>query len=248
MPSISIPLIGAGLVAAGGVASSVIGSNAAQSAANTQAQAAQNASNTQLSIYDQTQANLAPYNQVGQSALSQLASLFGIGTNGSTGTGPTASTAANATSALTNYPGYQFGLQQGTQALDRSAASQGLLLSGGQLKAAQQYGQGYAQQNGWQPYITQLSGLSSLGENAAATAGNQGVQTGANVAQSQLAAGQATASGIVGSANAINGGISTGLNNASLLALLSQNGGSSSGSGLSSLLGGAGYGGFAYTG
>lgn len=233
MPSISLPVLGIGALAAGGVASAVIGGNAATTAAGEQEQAAQAGTDTQLSIFNQTQANLAPYNQVGQSALSQLASLFGLGPGG---TGPTASTAAGATSALTQYPGYQFGLQQGNQALDRSAASQGLLLSGGQLKAAQQYGQGYAQQNAWGPYLSQLSGLSSLGENAAATAGNQGVQTGANVAQSQLAAGQAAAAGTVGSANAITGGISTGLNNAALLAVLGQGGGSAAGAYNSNLL------------
>lgn len=244
MPSISLPtalLVGGGLAAAGGVGSAIIGSNAANSAATAETNAADTATNTQLGIFNQTQANLAPYNQVGQSALSQLASLFGLGAGGS---GPTAATAANATSALTQYPGYQFGLQQGTQALDRSAASQGLLLSGGQLKAAQQYGQGYAQQNAWGPYLSQLSGLSSLGENAAATAGNQGVQTGANVAQSQLAAGQAAASGIVGSSNAITGGISnsisgiqTGLNNSALVGLLGLNGGNAASTYNSNLLG-----------
>lgn len=235
MPSISLPaaIVGGGLIAGGGaIASSLIGSNAAQSAASTQAAAANNATNTQLGIFNQTQQNLAPYNQVGQSALTQLASLFGLSTGGGAGTGPTASTAAGATSALTQYPGYQFGLQQGTQALDRSAASQGLLLSGGQLKAAQQYGQGYATQNAWNPYVSSLTGLSSLGESAASQTGNIGAATGSSVANSQLAAGQANASGIVGSANALTGGLtsslSTGLNSSILgLALQQQGQGSS---------------------
>lgn len=211
MPSISVPtaIIGAGALAGGaGIASSIIGSNAAQSAAQAQVQAAQTASNTQLGIFNQTQQNLAPYNQAGQSALSQLASLFGLGPGG---TGPNASTAATATSALQNYPGYQFGLQQGNVAQQQSAASQGLLLSGAQLQASQQFGQNYAMQNAWNPYVSQLNSLAGLGENAAATTGNIGASTGSSVANSQLAAGQAAASGIVGSANAINGGISSGI-------------------------------------
>src|SRR5208282_6693811 len=103
------------------------------------------------------------------------------------------------TSALTQYPGYQFGLQQGNLAQQQSAASQGLLLSGSQLQAAQTFGQNYAMQNAWNPYVSQLSSLAGLGENAAATTGNIGATTGTSVAQTQLAAGQAAASGTVGS-------------------------------------------------
>ena len=222
MPSISLPaaaLVAGGVGAAGSIGSAVIGSNAAHQAANAQVQAAQIASNTQLGIFNQTQQNLQPYNTAGQSALSQLASLFGLGTGG-----PTNATAANATSALQNYPGYQFGLQQGNLAQQQSAASQGLLLSGQQLQAAQQYGQNYALQNAWNPYVSQLSSLAGLGESAAAQSGTIGANTGSSVANSQLAAGQAAASGIVGSANAINTGIYSGLNNALLGYGLQQGG------------------------
>lgn len=222
-------VVGGGIIAGGAsIASGLIGANAATTAANDQLQAANNATNAQLSIYNQTQQNLAPYNQIGQSALTQLASLFGLGPGG---TGPNAATAANATSALTNYPGYQFGLSQGTKALDASAASQGLLLSGNQLQAAQQYGQNYAMANAWQPYLSQLSGLSSLGENAAATAGNQGAQTGQGIASSDLAAGQAAASGIIGSSNALTSNLTAGVNtglNSGLVALALQQGQGSS--------------------
>ena len=211
MPSISLPaaVLGAGAIGVGGsIASSLIGSNAANNAANAQVQASQTAANTQLGIFNQTQKNLAPYNQVGQSALTQLASLFGLGPGG---TGPNAGTASAATSALTQYPGYQFGLQQGNLAQQQSAASQGLLLSGAQLQASQQFGQNYAMQNAWNPYISQLSQLAGNGQNAGASLGAIGANTGNSVAQTQLAGGQAAASGIVGSANAINGGINTGI-------------------------------------
>jgi hypothetical protein len=202
---------GAGLL--GSIGSAVIGSNAATSAANAQVQAAQIASNTQLGIFNQTQKNLAPYNTAGQSALSQLAALFGLNAGG---TGPSQATAGAATSALQNYPGYQFGLQQGNLAQQQSAASSGLLLSGAQLQASQQFGQNYAMQNAWNPYVSTLQSIGNLGENAAATTGQIGATTGQGVAQTQLAAGQAQASGIVGSANAINTGIYSGLNNALL--------------------------------
>jgi hypothetical protein len=226
MPSISLPgaIIGGGAISAlGGLGSGLIGANAASQASQAQLQAAQLAQQTQLGIFGQTQANLAPYMQAGNSALQQLASLFGLGPGG---TGPNAGTAAAATSALTKYPGYQFGLQQGVSALDASAASQGLLLSGNQLTAAQQYGQNYAMQNAWNPYVSQLNTLAGSGQNAAAGLGAIGANTGSSVANSQLAGGQAAASGIVGSANALtsglSSGLSSGLNSALLAGLLQQ--------------------------
>jgi hypothetical protein len=47
-------------------------------------------------------------------------------------------------SDVTSDPGYQFGLDQGAQALQQSAASRGLLNSGGTLKHLLQYGNDYA--------------------------------------------------------------------------------------------------------
>jgi hypothetical protein len=45
---------------------------------------------------------------------------------------------------LTQDPGYQFRLQEGQQAIDRSLGARGNLFSGQALKAAQEYGQGLA--------------------------------------------------------------------------------------------------------
>lgn len=47
-------------------------------------------------------------------------------------------------SSIISNPGYQFRLNQGSQALDRSAAAKGKLFSGGAQAAQQQYGQDYA--------------------------------------------------------------------------------------------------------
>lgn len=193
MPSISIPtLISAGTSIGG----ALISSSGANSAAQTQANAANQAAQTQLHMYDQTRSDLQPFMSTGGSAMSQLANLFGFGPGG-TGV-PNASAA---TAALTQFPGYQFGQQQGIQALDRSAASQGMVLSGAQLKAAQQFGQNYGMQQAWQPYVSTLQSFANLGENAAAGLGNTGVSAGNSIAASQLAAGQATASGQAANAN-----------------------------------------------
>jgi hypothetical protein len=56
-------------------------------------------------------------------------------------------TGSNPQSALENTPGYQFSLQQGLQAVQRSAAARGTLLTGGTLQRLQQVGSGLASQN-----------------------------------------------------------------------------------------------------
>lgn len=65
-------------------------------------------------------------------------------------------------------PSYQWRFNQGQQALDRSAASRGMLLSGSQVKAAQEYGGNAASQE----YGAQFSRLAGLANNAQNAAGN----------------------------------------------------------------------------
>lgn len=197
---------GAAIGAVGALGSAAIGSSATSKAADAQTQAAQMAQQTQLQMYNQTRSDLQPYMNYGNNAFSQLANIFGFG--GQAGGGGTFGPNSQlATQALTQMPGYQFGLDQGVQALDRSAASRGTALSGGQLRDSQIFGQNYAMQNAWQPYISQLNSAAGIGENAAAGVGNIGASTGAGVAQSQLAAGQSQAAGIVGGANQWTSGI-----------------------------------------
>lgn len=59
---------------------------------------------------------------------------------------------------LTQDPGYQFRLQQGQEALDRSLAASGSMQSGKALKAAQEYGQGLADQTYNDAYRRWLEG------------------------------------------------------------------------------------------
>jgi hypothetical protein len=89
---ISLPtalLVGGGLSAAGGVASGILGSNAASNAANAQAGAADQAAqlqrqnaidslNFQKQVFGQQQANQAPWLSAGSGALSKLSYLLGI--------------------------------------------------------------------------------------------------------------------------------------------------------------------------
>jgi hypothetical protein len=61
----------------------------------------------------------------------------------------------SASDLIANDPGYMARYNQGQQGLERSAAAQGTLLSGGQLKAAENYGQDYAS-NEYNNYVNQL--------------------------------------------------------------------------------------------
>lgn len=223
MPVSAAIIGGAGLI--GGVGSALIGANAAKSAAQTQADAAQSAENTQLSMFNTAQAAEQPYNTIGQGADQTLAGLYGInGAGGGTGS-PTPQSLA----AFTSSPDYQFALDQGTQAMQRSAAAGGTLVSGGQLKAGQEFGQGLATQQ-YGNYFNRLLSLSQLGQSAASGISTSASNFGNSIGNTQQALGQSLASGTVGSANAISGGLSSATGSISTAALLSAIKGGSGGS------------------
>jgi hypothetical protein len=79
---------------------------------------------------------------------------------------------------LTQDPGYQFRLREGQSALERSLAARGLGQSGAALKAAQEFGQGLADQtyndaySRWLQQNSQLSGLGGQGLSAAGAVGD----------------------------------------------------------------------------
>jgi hypothetical protein len=87
--------------------------------------------------------------------------------------GAPANTSANdAFNQFANSAGMQFQLQQGTNALQNSAAARGLLQSGATLKALQNYGQNTALNNYFLPYLGLLQGQQATGaQSGAAIAG-----------------------------------------------------------------------------
>ena len=119
-------------------------------------------------------------------------------------------------------PGYQFRLDEGQKALQRSAAARGGLLSGAALKATSRYGQDYASnefQNAFNRDTTnktnifnRLASVSGVGQTAANQNSQNAMMTGNNIAQNQIGAGNARASGYMGQANAITGSIGQGIN------------------------------------
>lgn len=73
-----------------------------------------------------------------------------------------------------NAPGYQFGLKEGQRAVEASAAARGGLNSGATLKALQRYGNDYADQQGFTPYMNRLASLWGGAQTAGGAIGNAG--------------------------------------------------------------------------
>lgn len=168
-----------------------------------QAAAAAEANRVNKQIYDQQRSDLSGYRDLGQLGLDQINNNLG-------------SLTANFT--MDNFqkdPGYDFRMQQGQQALERSAAARGGLLGGAALKQVARYGQEYASNEYDKAYnrfnqdrdqsYSKLMGLVGTGQNAAAQTGaaaqNYANAYGQNVtgaANAKAAAGMAEGSALMG--------------------------------------------------
>lgn len=163
------------------VASSLFGGSAAKSAANTQAAAADRATDLQREMWQKQLELQQPWQEAGVNALARMRSGDVMGAMD---------------------PSYKFRLGEGLKALDRQAAARGGLISGAALKAAGRYGQDFASQEYGNAY-NRLAAMAGIGQ----TATNQ---LGANAGQYATGAGglmtdaaRARASGYMGSANAL---------------------------------------------
>jgi hypothetical protein len=205
-----------------GLIGGFLGSNAAQAASQAEVSGAeqaqqvsqqnqQAANSFQQGVWQGTQANENPYLSLGSTSANSLRNLLGQGFQA-----PTLEQAENT-------PGYQFNLQQGTQAIDENAAANGTLLSGNTGVALQKYGQGLAQntyqqayQNALNSYMANyqtLMGGTEAGQTATGQEGQLGQAAAVNTGNIDLTAAQqqmqqinnaaaARASGYLGSANA----------------------------------------------
>lgn len=196
------------------VAGAAIGAIGSTVAAGKQAGAQEQASNTQLGMFNTINSQEQPFIQAGYGATSKLGDL--LGTSGNSGAAGYGSLTQNFTPQdyLNNQdPGYQFQLQTGGQAL-RNADTPGVgSLSGAALKDLMSFNQGMAStgyQNAFNRFQTQqnnvfsrLSGIAGLGQNAASNTGTAGTSLGIGAGQAQAAAGASQAAGIVGASNAI---------------------------------------------
>lgn len=173
----------AGATIVGTVGGALIASDAASDAADTQAESSANAIAEQRRQYDLTREDYAPYRATGQRALGLLESESGVPTS----------------SEVMSDPGYQFGLQQGQQGLDRKAAAGGGRVSGAALKAASEYATNYAT-TGYnaayqrrQDRLNRLAALAGIGQSATGSSAAAGASS--TNAISGLISGQGNAAG-----------------------------------------------------
>jgi hypothetical protein len=214
------PLIAALIGAAGSLGAAAMGARASRRAAgaveNTQREnraLAEETTTEALSEYDtvldQVLGAQQPYSQAGQAGLSEYLASLGLGTPDQN---------AGALARFRDSPGYQFQMDQGVSALDRSAAARGGLYSGAQGQALTQFGQGLADQT-FNNRLSHLAGLAGLGERTASNeagyrlgvAGNRaGLRMGGleAVTGANTNIGQAQATGITGAANQWTGAFS----------------------------------------
>lgn len=146
----------------------------------------------------------SPYAQFGTDTLGLLSQFIGQGFKA-----PTMDEASQ-------NPGYQFALQEGQKALERSASAKGTLNTGGTLKAITQYGQNLATQNYGDVYnrargeyndrFNMLSGSIGVGQGAANNLSNLGMDYASAYGRNLLTGAGAQGNAITGAANANSAG------------------------------------------
>lgn len=135
-------------------------------------------------------------------------------------------------------PGFQFRLDQGMKALERSGAARGMSLSGAQMRGVQDYAQGSASQEYGNAYnrfmnnrsqqFNQLASVAGLGQTANGQLGGMAMNTAGVMGNNMLGAGNAQAANAIAQGNTWSNAINTGLNTWQQYNMLNQmqNGGS----------------------
>jgi hypothetical protein len=208
--------------------SALLGADAAGSAADTQAAASDRSVALQTRMYEENVARQKPFYKAGVNALPELVKAsrytpFNMQT-------------------FQQDPGYAFRIKEGQQALDRSAAARGGLISGAALKAATRYGQDMGSQeytNAFNRYqveraarLNPLQSLTGMGQTTANTIGTAGQNMATNVGEAYAGGANARASGYIGGANALSSGLNQYMNYTqgnNLVAALQNRGGGGGG-------------------
>lgn len=202
-----MPFGGLLTVGAIGAGSSLFGSLfGASKAANAQVKSAQIAADTQLKMYDQSRADLAPWRGAGGGAVGQMSELLMPGGFADQQYDP---------ATFAQDPGYQFRLEEGQKALERSASSRGQTLSGGALKSLAGYSQGMASQEYGKAYErwnnqrlqkwNMLQGVANMGMGAAGQTVQAGSSAANQISEAQMGAGNAQGAAYMNMGNAISG-------------------------------------------
>jgi hypothetical protein len=216
MSWVATAIVGGAII--GGVASSSAASkqsSAATQAAETTAGAQVYSADLQKEMYEQTRTDQEPWRIAGEKALQTIQER------------PDFQFTADTFEQFKD-PSYDFRMQEGVNALDRSAASRGRLLSGAQDRAVTRYGSDLASQeygNAFNRALTtsnvnlakeqSLAGVgqsatnvvSQAGSQMAANVGSGAISSAANQGNAIMAGGAAQAQGYNGIAQSANQGI-----------------------------------------
>lgn len=173
--------------------------NARDSAIGAQTSATDKANQLAKEMFDTQRADLAPWREAGATALGTL-------TNEMNDLGRS----FTASDMMTD-PGYQFRMDEGTKALERSAAARGGLMSGATGKALARYGQDYASNEYNNAYnrfnndrdrrYNQLAGLSGVGQTTSSQLANNAGQYGQQVGSNLMGLGNAIGAANISTAN-----------------------------------------------
>ena len=161
--------IGAGLIGSAFKSSSA--KKASRNASDAQIKSTQMGIDEQRAQFEAIQQLLSPFVQAGTDALSSQQALIGLG-------GDEAQQAA--ISNLEQSPQFQSMLAQGENSILQNASATGGLRGGNTQGALAQFSPALLSDT-IQNQFQNLSGITSLGQNAAAAVGNAGQQTGANI-------------------------------------------------------------------
>ena len=194
----------------------IYGAHTAGQAADAQSDAAREALGLQRDIYNQQRTDQEPFRQAGLTSQNRLLDLLGLSQN----TGAEGFGKYSRDFGMQDFqedPGYQFRLKEGLKALDAQAAARGGLISGAALKAAGRYGQEAASdeyQNAFNRYqvnrsnqLNPLQAFTGQGQSATNTLGQAGQNYAGQAGNAMGAMGDARASGYLGQANALTGGL-----------------------------------------
>jgi hypothetical protein len=223
--------IGVGTAAAG-----YLGSQAASGAAQTQANAQNQATQAQEAMFNKQFAAGSAWRQAGRTALGQIGSLQ-----------PYFNSQFNASDLNSQLaPNYTFQLNQGLGAMKNAENLGGGVLSGDTLRSLNNYAQNYAgnaYQQAFNNYTAnqqniynRLAGIAGLGQQSSTAAATGSPSFSQGIAGTIAGAGTALAGGQVGSANAITGALNNGMG----WYMLNNLGGSPTGGALQSAWGNGG--------
>jgi hypothetical protein len=193
---------GAVIVAGGALIGGVTASQGAKKAGKAAAGSADAATAEQQRQFDQLREDQAPYREIGTAALGDINYLYGRGTpNG-----------APDMSRFFTSPDYQFNLEQGQQAVDRSMLARGRGLSGAAVKEGTRFASGLASSE-FGNYYNRLASQAGIGQSSTNFTGQAGMNAAANIGGYQVNAGNARASAYMAGAEGVNNSIQGGIGN-----------------------------------